>query len=174
VLARLAREDVEVVASTTAEWARPRLLEAGAHSVIVTEESWDPDPVARWVGERGNFDAVVDPFFDLHLDRAIEWTRPGGRYITCGLTGGSRLNRRADMEDVLCRAISKNITIIGNCLGVREDLGRALRDYAVGDFAVPIDSTFSGAAAGPFLARSFNGGDRFGKVVFAYDDLVSA
>ena len=32
----------------------------------------------------GKFDVVFDPYFDLHLEKAVNQMETGGRYITCG------------------------------------------------------------------------------------------
>ena len=62
----------------------------------------------------------------------------------------------------------KNVQIIGNCIGLTSDLQQAVTDYVAGDLAVQIDSVCDGGGIGPFLDRTFNAGDRFGKVVYRY------
>ena len=72
------------------------------------------------------------------------------------------------MRRVLWEAIQKNAQIIGTCLGLTVDLQQAIEDYTTGDLEVVIDSVYDGQQAGGFLDRSFNAGDRFGKVVYRY------
>lgn len=49
------------------------------------------------------------------------------------------------------------------------DLEQALGDYAAGALLVVTDSVFTGDDVAPFLNRTFNDGERFGKVVYAYE-----
>jgi NADPH:quinone reductase-like Zn-dependent oxidoreductase len=122
----------------------------------------------------GGFAAVVDPFFDLHLDMAMGLLRPFGRYITCGLAGqnphliAQSGSRGVNPIAVLGTAIVKNLSIIGNCLGVREDLEQAVADHAAGKLSPIIDSVFTDDDVSTFLDRTFNDRQRFGKVVFRY------
>jgi NADPH:quinone reductase-like Zn-dependent oxidoreductase len=174
----LRQHPVQLYAATGDAEASERLTALGADRVIVIDHN-APAPdragvLANVAAEAGGFDAVVDPFFDLHLDGAIGALKPFGTYITCGLLGQTpalaRSNALAplDAKAVLQRAILKNLTIVGNCLGLRQDLEHALADYAAGRLQVVIDTVFDGGAAKPFLERSFNDRRRFGKVIFRY------
>lgn len=179
-LARVLRRAGASVYGTTRDPAAAERLRAhGIEDTFVL----DPDErfsesvrLARWADAIGGFDAVADPFFDLHLVKAIALLRPGGRYITCGFAGQNPETRRASGVDaidaiaVLREAITKNLTLIGNCLGQRADLEQALLDYASGALDVVVDSVFHGEQAAPFLRRTFTDRQRFGKVVFSYDD----
>ncbi|PKO22652.1 MAG: hypothetical protein CVU38_08320 [Chloroflexi bacterium HGW-Chloroflexi-1] len=61
------------------------------------------------------------------------------------------------------------VQIIGNCIGLTDDLRDALNDYASGALSVVIDSVFTGNQVGDFLDRMYNAKDRLGKVVYCYD-----
>jgi NADPH:quinone reductase-like Zn-dependent oxidoreductase len=122
----------------------------------------------------GGYTAAFDPFFDIHLRRLLPLVAIGGCVVTCGFHGqeGTIADTHVTPERVveaLQLAMMRNITIIGNCLGRREDLSRAIRDVASGEWRVPLDSTLSGEDLHPFVERTFIDPDRFGKVVFAYD-----
>jgi NADPH:quinone reductase-like Zn-dependent oxidoreductase len=174
----LRQHPVQLYAATGDAEASARLTALGADRVIVIDPSASAleraSVLANAAAKAGGFDAVVDPFFDLHLDSAIDALKPFGTYLTCGLVGQTpSLARSAtlatlDAKAVLQRAILKNLTIVGNCLGLRQDLEHALADYAAGRLQVVIDAVFEGGDAKPFLERSFNDRRRFGKVVFRY------
>lgn len=95
-------------------------------------------------------------------------------YISCGLVVDLSSRGQADVEEnglqiAMGAAIMKNLSIMGNCLGLTEDLEHALVDFASGKLEVPIDSVFSGEQTNEFLHRTFSDRERFGKVVYTYD-----
>ncbi len=175
----LKKHGVNVYATSTSARREPELAALGVRELFVV------DPAAGWAGQArlqaivraiGGFDGVIDPFFDLHLSPAVEVLAAGGRYITCGhydqylgLIGQASPYERPDLYRTLLAAIWKNVQIICNCVGLTGDLQQAIADYVAGDFTVVLDSVYNGAAIGAFLDRSFNAGDRFGKVVYAFD-----
>ena len=65
-------------------------------------------------------------------------------------------------------AVQKNLSMMGHCLGLTEDLARAIDDYAAGLLRVHVDSVFDDDHAAEFIERSFNSPERFGKAVLAY------
>ncbi len=73
------------------------------------------------------------------------------------------------LTSLLQTAIMKNLSIVGNCIGLSDGLERALSDYAAGALLVVTDSVFTGDDVAPFLNRTFNDRERFGKVVYAYE-----
>jgi len=132
--------------------------------------------LSKIVAETGLFDCVFDPFCDLHLGRVIGIMAPGGRYVTCGLCNqyqsliGQEFHYVGpSLQDILFFAIVKNLHIIGNCIGLTQDLEDALQDYAAGRFDIIVDSVFSGNQVANFFNRTYNARDRFGKVVYQYD-----
>jgi hypothetical protein len=66
-------------------------------------------------------------------------------------------------------ALVKNLTIVGNCLGLGDDLLHAVADFDAGRFSAVTDSEFGGSQTAEFLDRTFNDRRRFGKVIFRYD-----
>jgi len=171
---------VRIFALTTSGRDHERLRELGVERVLrtsadVADLAQAPEVVeaARAVG---GFDAVVDPFSDLWLGRVVNVMGFFGRYVTCGiydqysgLVGEEFRYRGQAGPELLVTIFMKNLSIVGNCLGHREDLRRALADYEAGRVPLVLDSAFGGREIGPFLERTYNASDRFGKVVFAYD-----
>jgi len=120
------------------------------------------------------FNAVIDPFFDISLKNVLPFFDFFGRYITCGVYNQhplyENIDSEADFKKIMSDCIFKNMSLIGNCLGSREDLENAIIDYNAGKFDVIIDSVFSGNDIIPFLEKTFSIVPRFGKVVYKYDD----
>jgi NADPH:quinone reductase-like Zn-dependent oxidoreductase len=161
------------VFATTSSVAGPALLdELGAERVVQLAERGNLEPVANLAGELGGFDAVVDPFPDVHLRQAVKFVRFFGRYVTCGLgaQGPAPADEPAgELHEILADAIVRNVTVIGNCLGSEEDLDAALAAWAAGELDVTIDSVHSGSAVGEFVDRAYNAPDRLGKVIYRYE-----
>ena len=133
------------------------------------------DPEILRVCREGGFHYVVDPFCDLHLRDAIQVMAVGGRYVTCGFfdqyleyTGHGRASPPRLERPVLAMLLIKNLTVMGNCIGTAEDLGRALCDYSAGSFAVTVDMSFEGDQVAEFIGRTFASPERFGKVIYRF------
>ena len=167
-----------VYTSTTSERFHDRLAALGVErsfALGLPRDRFPGAPALREVGQTiGGFAAVFDPFFDLHLGVAIGLLRSFGKYITCGFAGQNpHLAAESgplaiDPIAVLGSAMLKNLSIIGNCLGLREDLEQAVADHSAGKFSPIVDSVFTGDDVSSFLDRTFNDRRRFGKVVFRY------
>lgn len=119
------------------------------------------------------FDVVIDPFFDLHFEGLLPSMNFNSKYIFCGFHNQNKYyanqsNKSYFPPIVLAACISRNISIIGNCIGERQDLTNALRDFENGKYMVNIDSVYSGQDVLPFLQKSFHQLPRFGKVVYKY------
>ena len=178
-ISALRRRGVDVYATSTSPSFEQELKASGVRELIQI----DPQIVNFLVNERvreivsqvGMFDYVFDPFFDLHFPKVLDIIAPNGKYITCGFhnqyqpPGAAEAARKPDLTQVLLPVLTKNLQVIGNCIGLTEDLNDALRDYASGSFRVPIDSVFRGDDVGHFFDRTYNARDRFGKVVYLYD-----
>ena len=65
--------------------------------------------------------------------------------------------------------IIHNMSLIGNCLGGREDLEKALSDFSDGRFCMNIDSVYTGNQLVEFFQKSFLK-KRIEKVVYKYMD----
>lgn len=123
----------------------------------------------------GGFNAVIDPFFDLHLGKVMSVMSYGGRYVTCGhydqysyLTGNGSRPPGQNGGSIMSTVMMGNLQIIGNCIGLTEDLRQAVVDYAAGSWQVIIDSTWTGNQVGAFFERTYNDPSRFGKVIYKY------
>ncbi len=123
----------------------------------------------------GGFHQVIDPFMDLYFKKSMEVLRDFGSYISCGIYDqfsnftGKTPHKGPDWQTGLIAGFLKNLNILGNCLGLSQDLQQAIDDYASGSLNVIIDSMHSGNQAGNFIERTYNAKDRFGKVVYKYD-----
>lgn len=177
-LAALRGTGAEVYACTSSRHFDDRLRAAGAgHLVHVGRngDSFRHNPAVKELADGiGGFDCVVDPYFDLHLERVVTLMAPFGRYTTCGvLNQNPGVAEKAGLvrmqgELTLFHAMVRNLSIIGNCIGVRDDLARALDDYQSGRVECVVDSVFTGDDTAGFLERTYNDPARFGKVVFRY------
>lgn len=171
----LRNSSVNVYAVTSSRHAAPKLEALGVKQVIeLRSRSDDFASVRSLARATGGFNAVIDPFSDVYLPRSIGVLGFFGRYVTCGLAnqgwGELTLPGLPDigLSDVLGAIIVKNIEIIGNCLGLKQDLEAALRAWSAGSFQMKIDSVYSGAHVGAFIERTYNATHRFGKVVYLY------
>jgi NADPH:quinone reductase-like Zn-dependent oxidoreductase len=176
----LRRYGFNVYATSTSARFEAKLKELGLKQLIVV----DPDlpnfaehPTLRTLAqELGGFDAVIDPFFDIHLGKVIGVMGVGSRYITCGFYDqysqlvGQSFQPQWNGRHIMTAVMLGNLQIIGNCIGQTEDLREAIADYAAGKLPVVIDSVFSGYdQVGAFFERTYNSPKRFGKVVFKYE-----
>lgn len=127
-----------------------------------------------WKELRGRFDAVFDPFFDLHVGQVLEALDYGGHYVTCGLQAQhdsfAQSPEPATVNQLLTTAIVRNLVLVGNCIGQRKDLEEAVALFACGGFRIPVDSVWGVADARTFIERSFANRGRLGKVVMAYGE----
>jgi NADPH:quinone reductase-like Zn-dependent oxidoreductase len=171
---------VQVYATTTSMAFADELRTLGVQELILVDPvqtSFQTHHRLRELYQQtGGFDAVIDPFFDLHLDKVLPLMAFNGRYITCGVYDQySKLIGEAFQPtgfidvNIMCMAMIRNLQIIGNCIGLRADLAQALNEYAAGDLSVVIDSVHHQSDIGSFFDRTYNARDRFGKVVYRYD-----
>jgi NADPH:quinone reductase-like Zn-dependent oxidoreductase len=178
-IAALRRAGATVFATTSSAMFADRLLALGVQRVLHTSGETDGfannRELSELAGELGGFAGVFDPFFDVHLETAVDLLAPFGRYVTCGLAAqnpqaASRGGvRPLNAERIMHAAITKNLCILGNCIGLRDDLARALADFEQDRLSCVIDSVYGGEDAAGFLERTFTSRERFGKVVFNYN-----
>jgi NADPH:quinone reductase-like Zn-dependent oxidoreductase len=143
-----------------------------------SEESFlSNEAMRRIVARTGGFDFIVDPFFNIHLSRVIDLLARGGTYITCGVyarlpdAGGNDVPVVGDrLGPVLITALQRNLSILASGLAGPPDLEAAVRDLSAGTLGVTIDSVFSGGDVAPFLERTYASPERFGKVIFRYEE----
>jgi NADPH:quinone reductase-like Zn-dependent oxidoreductase len=172
--------DCTICATSTSEQFAERLADIGVHELFIVDRDLpsfaEHSALFRKSREIGGFDAVIDPFFDLHLGKVQPLMGYNARYTTCGMvnqfeevTGRHPDAAAFTLEQVMGTAMVLNHHLIGNCLGTKQDLQRAIDDYARGSFEVVLDSVFGADDAAGFLERTYNARDRFGKVVYVYE-----
>lgn len=183
VINALKHRDIHLYATSTSQKFEQELLDLGVKQVIQVdphEANWLSNPVMADIYRKtGGFDYIVDPFFDLHVGKVLPLFQPlqGGRYVTCGLydqysnlIGKEFQYQGMSLGQILGFMMMHNVYLIGNCLGTTQDLTQAIEDCGAGKFNVTIDSIFSGSEVSAFFDRTYNAGDRFGKVVYRYED----
>jgi NADPH:quinone reductase-like Zn-dependent oxidoreductase len=180
----LRKHHLNVYALTSKGHRTAELKAAGAKEIFVVprelQNLWEHAQLTAAYRETEGFDAILDPFSDFYLGRLVEFVATGGAYITCGIknqfasiAGSQGFAQAKSTSLVLALCIKKNITIMGNCLGTREDLETAISDFESGMIGVQIDSVFTGSELGGFFHRSFGAEDRFGQVVYRYANGIS-
>lgn len=180
VINALQKYEVNIYATTTSNLFVEKLKALGVKEVIVIEKKpnalLENQAIRKIFKETGGFDCVFDPFFDIYLGQAVQLMNSDAKYITCGLydqylslIGDTFPNYSLDCRDIIVTSLLKNLQIIGNCLGTKEDLNNALQDYAAGNLKVIIDSVYTGNQITEFFDRTYNSKDRFGKVVYQYN-----
>jgi len=177
VINALRTRNVNVYGISTSGLFERELRSMGVVNVAVCANS-DPlqrHPVFADVLERNaGFDFAIDPYFDLNFSRLLDVLKTGAKYISCGVydqyldvIGKSKPEISRGGNEFL-KVMMKNITVMGNCIGLDEDLANATRDYAEGSLRIIIDSVFSGGDVAGFIKRTYAATDRFGKVVYRY------
>lgn len=185
LLAALQRTGAQVWASSTSSWTtdqRPFLQGARLITTSRDRQSFLPEAARAEIMAQGGFTAVLDPFFDLHLRKVVPLMAMGGRYVTCGLkdqhpqfsdaaaadepsTEGTFM---PVLSEVMLTVMMANLSLIGNCIGLTEDLRSGIELHNDRPFPIPVDSTFRAEQGSQFLKRTYNEGDRFGKPVMQY------
>ena len=129
--------------------------------------------------EIGSFDAVIDPFFDLYLEKVIPLMSINGKYVTCGLFDQfsniltlDSPEKSLNFKAVLIEALVKNIQIIGNCLGKIEDGEEALKDMANGEFQFKTMNEYGMGEESEFLRLNYDFSEKFGKPVYFYREAT--
>lgn len=163
---------------STSSWNEEELDAVGRPTIVPVDKSSKPfsnEPLESLAARNESYDAIIDPFFDLYFMRVMRHLAHGGTYITCGLKNQHQAQTTTvdleaqvpapDLYDVLASAMIGNKSIVGNCIGLQNDLEAALEAVAAGKFHPVIDSVYSPDQAEEFLRRSFGAEPRFGKVV---------
>lgn len=162
----------EVVASSTSSWSPDEMRFVAPALVVGAAEDAD----RRVPRGAGDFDVVMDPFFDLNLGRTVPLLRMWGRYVTCGMQRQHPLFAAAtrpqgtEIEAALLQVVVNNLSIIGNCIGLEHDLASALESYDPAQPRVPVDGVFAIGDGIAFVDGTFNERTKFGKMVMVYSD----
>jgi NADPH:quinone reductase-like Zn-dependent oxidoreductase len=171
-ISALARHGANVYATTTRPRHEAELARLGLRELVPLSCADRLVEIAKYLG---GFDAIVDPFCDVHFPRLSRTLAPGGRYITCGIHDQTeKLLGRArpepwDPQKLIFGLIFGNVELMGNCLGSSQDLADAIADWRADRLDVVVDSVWSGREVGGFFRRTFADPDRFGKVVYRYE-----
>lgn len=183
LLAALRSTGAKRWAASTSEWSESEHAELHGATLLrsrkAPESLFRPEDIEEVMGQ-GGFTVVLDPFFDLHVERVMDLLAIGGRYVTCGLQGQHPgFAERADVQEggadgmtsldrVLLQAMMKNISLIGNCIGTSADLHAALCLFGRGEMNPPHDTTFRAGDGAGFLRRTYVDPGRQGKVIMEY------
>ena len=129
--ARNAGGDVTMTTSSAEKAERVRGFGFDRVFVVVRDaEAFDyPSDLADHVHDIDGFDAVLDPYFDLHLNRSVPVLASFGDTspVASSASSPSPARRRwprspSSTAPVLARAVEQNVTIVANCLGSTADL----------------------------------------------------
>ena len=168
----------ECTVLSTSSWNEEELDAVGHPTIVPVEKSSKPfsnEPLESLAARNESYDAIIDPFFDLYFMRVMRHLAHGGTYATCGFKNQHPAQSSTSehgtqipasyLYEVLGSVLVGNKSIVGNCIGLRNDLETALEAVAAGKFHPVIDSVYSPDQAEEFLRRSFGAEPRFGKVV---------
>lgn len=173
---------IRVYALTSSAKFIDKIRDIGVDRVVQIQpnsETWiDPETAESVLEEtKGGFHGIIDPFFDLHIAKILPVMKPEAKYITCGLydqytdlTGTRSPDIGINSQYLLVTALIYNLSIIGNCIGLTSDLAQAVEDYTQGNLPVVVDSVYQGKDVNSFFDRMYNSPDRFGKVVYSYEN----
>ncbi len=174
----------KVYALSSSAKFKEQVLELGAKDLWVMEhgnsnflQAEDLPRFQQVLQDTGGFDAVIDPFIDLHLDRLLDFVKLDGQYISCGFyqqySGWEKKTFRFPSErtpHLFGNLIAKKINIYGHCLGKAIHLEKALAAFQKGEVTLPIDTVYGEEDLVSFFEKTYNSKDRFGKVIFKYQD----
>jgi NADPH:quinone reductase-like Zn-dependent oxidoreductase len=149
---------LRVIAVTRRASLQERLLQEGAHDVLVADGRRDlAQEVVRRTQGRGAdivFDSVGEPTFGVALGMAAR----GGVVVTAGATAGGRVTLE------LGHLFRRRLTVVGAYMGSRSVLGRLLPLFGRGALKPVIDEVLPLEQA-PRAHRRMEAGDLFGKII---------
>ncbi|MDN5422610.1 MAG: zinc-binding alcohol dehydrogenase family protein [Chryseobacterium sp.] len=179
VISALRNFPVEVYAITSSHEDHDILYNYGVKKVFVVDR-YEAKPeegqaLVEFTRQNGLFNAVIDPMSDIYLERVLKFMDYDSKYVTCGLydqyadfSVRSHNERPGLMKDIIMQVLAKNISIIGNCIGLEEDFNMAVKHYEEGKFDILIDEVFTIGEEICFFEKTYNSSNRMGKVVFSY------
>src|SRR5690606_23796243 len=168
VIKLLTKYKVNIFAISQTREFKDRLTELGVCRIF------EPAEVSSKNIHFMHFDAVVDPFYDIYMEKVTPFIKNGGKYISCGLYQQNKYYKSIDslkegMYHIFNRCLTNNISLIGNCLGTVQDLSDVIDDVADNRFDILIDSVYTVDSAEEFISKSFHKISKLGKVIFRYE-----
>lgn len=170
---------VTAATSSTSMAVRHQLQAIGASCWVVSSKPDTPllpnerrhpgleDPAATEI----RVSHVIDPFCDLNLAGAVASLEMAGTYITCGMLHQHPLmdgvGSCGSPGELIARIITANLTLMGNCLGTREDLLHALDLARAGSIPLDPSAIHPRDDIDDFLLEAFGSRERSGKVVLS-------
>ena len=170
---------VTAATSSTSMAVRHQLQAIGASCWVVSSKPDTPllpnerrhpgleDPAATGI----RVSHVIDPFCDLNLAGAVASLDMAGTYITCGMLHQHPLmdgvGSCGSPGELIARIITANLTLMGNCLGTREDLLHALDLARAGSIPLDPSAIHPRDDIDDFLLEAFGSRERSGKVVLS-------
>jgi len=177
-LISLLNKKCQLYVLTSSQKSAEEFRKIGIHNVSVIDHSWSSESCrAKITSDFGKltYDVIFDPFIDSNLNKLIHLTAMNGKYITCGIFNQSLPSDRMvgiysneELIRIFSTLIQRNVQLLGNCLGSKEDLIYALSMFVKGEMPITIDSVYQGSQVQDFFNRTFNESNRFGKVVYIY------
>lgn len=172
IINKLIEKGINTTVLTTSSWKKEEIELISPAKIVQVDkykDSWDEYP------ELGDFDVVFDPFFDLHLEKAIKQLNTGGRYITCGYKNQHQdfrdefdIFNKNDLHSIMLKVMINNMSIIGNCIGTWDDLKNSLDTFNPDTFIIPTDSQYYIEEGNEFIEKTYNNNGRLGKAVLKY------
>lgn len=171
VIERLRNKEVNVYAiSSKAEKYEKALCEMGVKKVMSLPDLLEKGDLNTFFINM-KFDVVFDPFIDLYFEKLTPVLNFGARYVFCGFYNQHPSFGFKDIAKnpypIITKCITSNLSLIGNCLGRKEDLMDAISDYSNKRYTPPVDSVYTEDAILDFFQKSFIG-ERFGKTIYKY------
>lgn len=122
----------EVIATAGTDAKCQAALELGARHAICYEQQDFVDGVRKLRGPAG-VDVVFEHVGAATFDGSIRCLARGGRLVTCGATTGGAVQLN------LHRLFFKNLSLIGNTMGTREDVLEVIRLVGIGALRPVVD-----------------------------------
>lgn len=181
-IAALSNHPVDISVLTTSGQFDHALKNLGVKQIFrispATKSFLEHEQLQDFVGHIGGFDGVIDPFYDYYLEKVLPLLNSFGRYTSCGVINQGACDEKTLVDllsgmqclEIIKEIVFRNISLIGNCLGLTQDLECALTDFSAGHLQIPVDTVYQGPnQVSEFLHRTYNAPDRFGKVIYQYD-----
>ncbi|RPK03271.1 alcohol dehydrogenase [Bacillus subtilis] len=169
IIQQLLSHGITPICLSTSEWSdkeKQKIYPSSVELVSTAINNTSNDIVKQKITH------VFDPFFDMNIGYALYYLQTGGTYVTCGLRDQHPLlssSTPSDAEPVVRGALEmsivKNVSILGNCLGSKEDLERAIQLQNRTGTRIIIDQEYQLEEGVDFVQRSFFDSSRFGKCV---------